>query len=66
MDAFEEYMQASQELENSCVEYIKTLSEKEFLDELLSTLNDSETRTSMIIAVVRENIIQRQIGLQND
>lgn len=61
---WDEYMELSQEIENSGVKYFASLSEKQFLDTILSYLNDPTSRDSMRIATAREAIIQRQIGLK--
>lgn len=61
---FDEYMQLSQEIEDSGVKYFASFTEKEFLDTILAYLNDPVSRDSMRIAVLREAIIQRQIGLK--
>ncbi len=63
-NAINEYMKLSQEIEDSGVKYFSSLSEKQFLDTVLSYLNDPTSRDSMRIAVAREAIIQRQIGLK--
>jgi hypothetical protein len=64
LDAINEYMELSQQQEDSDVKYFASLSEKQFLDTILSYLNDPTSRDSMRIATAREAIIQRQIGLK--
>lgn len=59
-----DFMELSQEQEDSDVKYFASLTEKQFLETILSYLNDPTSRDSMRIATAREAIIQRQIGLK--
>ena len=57
--AFEELMRLSAEAHAQGVAYFGAMTEAEFLDHLVGVLNDRDMRQSMIVAVVREAVIDR-------
>lgn len=51
-----EYMQLENELEAQTIEYFSSMSEDDFLEWIVDVTNDPDSRSSMMVAVIREGI----------
>jgi hypothetical protein len=59
MTAIDDYMKASEELEQSQRQFIARMSDQEFLKHLLEVALDPIERSSMLLTVIREALVMR-------
>jgi hypothetical protein len=59
MTAIDDYMKASEELEQSQRQFIARMSDQEFLKYLLEVALDPIGRSSMLLTVIREALVMR-------
>ncbi|AWN04002.1 hypothetical protein PBI_PEREGRIN_177 [Rhodococcus phage Peregrin] len=59
MTAIDDYMRASEELDQSQRQFVAEMSNKEFLQHLLEVALDPIERSSMLLTVIREALIMR-------
>ena len=53
---WQNFMEQEDEMEAQSIEYFSSMSEGDFMDWITDVINDPESRSSMMVAVIREGM----------